>query len=81
MNKKTLELDDITKAISALQQAGEMPLVLATICQMTKCPQSWGVPQAPTNQDVIGKIAMLEKQAAMPQRICMAPMIMAALDL
>ena len=61
VNKKTLELDDITKAISALQQAGEMPLVLATICQMTKCPQSWGVPQAPTNQDVIGKIAMLEK--------------------
>ena len=63
-NKKSTELDDIKKAISALKQAGEMPLVLATSKQLTRCPQSWGVPASPTNQDVIGKIGMLEKALA-----------------
>ena len=31
---------------------------------MAKCPQSWGVSQSPTNQDVMGKIALLEKALA-----------------
>ena len=40
--KKTAELDDIRKAIIALESAGELPLVMATSDQMTRCPQSWG---------------------------------------
>ena len=64
VNKKAAEIDDIKRAILALQQAGEMPLVLATSTQMAKCPQSWGVSQSPTSQDVMGKIALLEKALA-----------------
>jgi hypothetical protein len=39
-------------------------LLLATSQQMTKCPQSWCVTQTPTNQDVMGKVALLEKALA-----------------
>ena len=60
-NKKSKELDDIKKAIGALTQANQMPLVLATAQQMLRCPQSWGVPESPTSQDVMGKIYHLEK--------------------
>ena len=38
-----------------------MPLVLATSGQMVRCPQSWGVPETATVQDVMGKVIMLEK--------------------
>ena len=38
-----------------------MPLVLAISQQMLRYPQSWGVPEAPTSQDVMGKILHLEK--------------------
>ena len=60
-NKKSKELDDIKKAIGALTQANQMPLVLATAQQMLRCPQSWGVPESPTSQDVMGNIYHLEK--------------------
>ena len=60
-NKKSKELDDIRKAIGVLTQANQMPLVLATAQQMLRCPQSWGVPESPTSQDVMGKIYHLEK--------------------
>ena len=63
-NKKSKELDDIRKAIGCLTQANQMPLVLATAQQMLKCPQSWGVPESPTSQDVMGKIYHLEKALA-----------------
>ena len=35
--RKAAELEDIRKAIVALQDAGEMPLILATSTQMTRC--------------------------------------------
>ena len=60
-NKKSREIDDIKKAIEALTQAKQMPLVLASSQQMLRCPQSWGVPESPTSQDVMGKIYHLEK--------------------
>ena len=60
-NKKSKEIDDIKKAIEALTQAKQMPLVLASSQQMLRCPQSWGVPESPTSQDVMGKIYHLEK--------------------
>ena len=59
--KKALELEDIRKAIVALGAAGEMPLVMATSSQMLRCPQSWGVPETATVQDVMGKVIELEK--------------------
>ena len=59
--RKAAELEDIRKAIVALQDAGEMPLILATSTQMTRCPQSWGVPETATVQDVMGKVLELEK--------------------
>ena len=61
LNKKSKELDDIRNAIGTLTQTNQMPLVLATAQQMVKCPQSWGVPESPTSQDVMGKIYHLEK--------------------
>ena len=60
-NKKSKEIDDIKKAIEVLTQAKQMPLVLASSQQMLRCPQSWGVPESPTSQDVMGKIYHLEK--------------------
>ena len=60
-NKKSREIDDIKKAIEVLTQAKQMPLVLASSQQMLRCPQSWGVPESPTSQDVMGKIYHLEK--------------------
>ena len=53
--KKVAEIDDIKKALLALEAAKDMPLILATSLQMTRCPQSWGVPDNATNQDVMGK--------------------------
>ena len=47
--------------MGTLSEANQMPLVLATAQQMLKCPQSWGVPESPTSQDVMGKIIHLEK--------------------
>ena len=58
------EIDDIKNAIEALQSAGEMPLVLASSGQMVRCPQSWGVPDTSTVQDVMGKVIMLEQEMA-----------------
>ena len=62
--KKIAEIDDIKNALVALQSAGEMPLVLATSGQMVRCPQSWGVPETATVQDVMGKVIMLEQVIA-----------------
>ena len=59
--KKASELDDIKNAVVALEAAGEIPLVMATSEQMTRCPQSWGVPTTATVQDVMGKVLELEK--------------------
>ena len=60
-SKKTKEIDDIKKAIVALEAANDMPLVMATSLQMVRCPQSWGVPDTATVQDVMGKVLELEK--------------------
>ena len=62
--KKSKEIEDIEKALVALQGAGEMPLVLASSSQMVRCPQSWGVPPTATVQDVMGKVIMLEQVMA-----------------
>ena len=59
--KKETEIDDIKKIILFLRDEGKMPLVLASSDQMTRCPQSWGIPTVPTTQDMVGKIAELEK--------------------
>ena len=59
--KKVKEIDDIRKALVALRAAGEMPLILASSEQMVRCPQSWGVPDSATVQDVMGRVIMLEK--------------------
>ena len=48
--KKASEIDDIKNAVVALEAAGEMPLVMATSGQMTRCPQSWGYPQQPLSR-------------------------------
>ena len=63
-NKKVKELEDLKRAIQALREAGEMPLVLGTSMQLSRCSQSWGVPESPTCQYIIGKIAFLEKSVA-----------------
>ena len=63
-NKKVKELDDIKRAVLALREAGKMPLVMATSKQLTRCPQSWGVPDSPSSQDIMGKISYLEKAMA-----------------
>ena len=63
-SKKEREIDDIRKALLALQAAGDMPLVMASSGQMVRCPQSWGVPLAATVQDVMGKVIMLEQVMA-----------------
>ena len=62
--KETKEIEDIRKAIVALQAAGDMPLVMATSSHMQRCPQSWGVPETATVQDVMGKVMELEKAMA-----------------
>ena len=61
VSKKAAEIEDIRKALVALQSAGEMPLVIASSGQMVRCPQSWGVPESTTLQDVMGKVIMLEQ--------------------
>ena len=40
--KKTKEIEDIRKAIVALQNNNSMPLVLASSGMMGRCPSSWG---------------------------------------
>ena len=37
---------------------------MATSEQMIRCPQSWGVPDTATSQDVMGKVLELEKSIA-----------------
>ena len=59
--KKEKEIEDIRKAIVALQNNNSMPLVLASSGMMGRCPPSWGQPSAATSQDIMGKIHMLEK--------------------
>ena len=59
--KRAKEIEDIRKALIALQGAGKMPLVLASSSQMVRCPQSWGVPATATVQDLMGKVTMLEQ--------------------
>ena len=63
-SKKSSEIEDIRKALVALQAAGQMPLVIASSDQMVRCPQSWGVPDTATVQDVMGKVLMLEQVMA-----------------
>ena len=63
-NKKNAEIDDIRKALVALQAAHEMPLLLACSDQLVRCPQSWGVPVTATVQDLMGKVIMLEQVVA-----------------
>ena len=60
-NKKSRELEDIRKALVVLREKNQMLLILATANQILKCPQSWGVPESPTSQDLMGKIMHLEK--------------------
>ena len=60
-NKKTKELDDIGKAIQALQINNKMPLVIASSGMMGRCPSSWGQPENPSCQDIMGKFQMVEE--------------------
>ena len=60
-NKKTKELDDIVKAIQALQINNKMPLVIASSGMMGRCPSSWGQPENPSCQDIMGKFQMVEE--------------------
>ena len=60
-NKKLKEIDDIVKAIQALQTNNKMPLVLASSGMMGRCPSSWGQPENPTCQDIMGKFHMVEE--------------------
>ena len=41
-----------------------MPLVMGTSMQLSRCPLSWGMPESPSCQDIIGKISYLEKAVA-----------------
>ena len=59
--KKEKEIEDIRKAIVALQNNNSMPLVLASSGMMGRCPPAWGQPATSTNQDVMGKVHMLEE--------------------
>ena len=63
-SKKASEIEDIRKALVALHSANQMPLILASCEQMMRCPQSWGVPDTATVQDVMGKVIMLEQVMA-----------------
>ena len=59
--KKEKEIEDIRKAIVALQINNRMPLVLASTGMMKRCPPAWGQPATATTQDVMGKVHMLEE--------------------
>ena len=59
--KKEKEIEDIRKAIVALQNNNSMPLVLASSGMMGRCPPAWGQPATSTTQDVMGKVHMLEE--------------------
>ena len=59
--KKEKEIEDIRKAIVALQNSNSMPLVLASSGMMRRCPPAWGQPATSTIQDVMGKVHMLEE--------------------
>ena len=60
-NKKSKEIEDIIKAIQALQTNNSMPLVLASSGMMGRCPSSWGQPTNPSSQDIMEKVHMLEE--------------------
>ena len=60
-NKKSKELEDIQKAIVALHSNNSMPLVIASSGMMGRWPSSWGQPDTPTTQDLMGKVHMLEE--------------------
>ena len=60
-NKKHKELEDIMKAVVALQNNNSMPLVIASSDMMGRCPSGWGQPDSPTSQDIMGKVHMLEE--------------------
>ena len=59
--KKEKEIEDIRKAIVALQNSNSMPLILASSGMMRRCPPAWGQPATSTIQDVMGKVHMLEE--------------------
>ena len=59
--KKEKEVEDIRKAIVALQTNNSMPLVLASSGMMSRCPSAWGQPATATTQDLMGKVHMLEE--------------------
>ena len=59
--KNEKEVEDIRKAIVALQSNNSMPLVLASSGMMGRCPSAWGQPATATTQDLIGKVHMLEE--------------------
>ena len=59
--KKEKEIEDIRKAIVALQANNIMPLVLASSGMMGRCPPAWGQPATSTTQDVMSKVHMLEE--------------------
>ena len=60
-NKKSKEIEDIMKAVVALQNNNIMPLVIASSGMMGRCPSSRGQPDAATSQDLMGKVHMLEE--------------------
>ena len=49
------------KAIVALQNSNNMPLVIASSGMLGRCPSSWGQPDTPTSEDLMGKVHMLEE--------------------
>ena len=59
--KKEKEIEDIRKAIVALQNSNSMPLILASSGMMRRCPPACGQPATSTIQDVMGKVHMLEE--------------------
>ena len=60
-NKKSKEIEDIIKAIQALQSNNSMPLIIASSGMMGRCPSSWGQPANPSSQDLMEKVHMLEE--------------------
>ena len=79
--KKEMEMEDIRMILIALKGAGKMPLVLATSDQMTRCPQSWGVPTVQTTQDLAGKMAELEKAMSDNMEMQREQMVVVRLEL
>ena len=71
----------MTIVLMMRQELVFLPLQILRLPEMMKNTELHiPVPNTPT-WDLEVKSAMLEKQAAIPQRICISPMIVAALDL